>query len=55
VRNLYGAAGDEYSRPVQAWHPGGRYIYASANDTTGLLVVWELASERKVRKGAAGS
>jgi WD40 repeat protein len=50
VRTLHGTAGDEYSRPVQAWHPAGRYIYASANDTPGTIVVWELASERKVRR-----
>ena len=48
VRTLHGGAGDDFSRPIQAWHPSGRYIYASANDTPGLIVVWELASERQV-------
>jgi len=48
VRTLHGAAGDAFSRPVQTWHPGGRYIYSSDADVPGLIVVWELASERQV-------
>uniref|UniRef100_A0A7S4FC46 Uncharacterized protein n=1 Tax=Chrysotila carterae TaxID=13221 RepID=A0A7S4FC46_CHRCT len=46
MRRLYGPKGDGFNRPVQAWHPSGKYFYTSNAEAAGPLLVWDVASER---------